>query len=237
MEMNSTMEIYQQCRSVPDYAKKPISSGRMQGKTDISPMWRIEKLTEMFGPCGIGWWYEITSQRIEEGANGEKKAFVDINLYYRWGGETSRAIPGIGGNTFIARESKGPYTDDECFKKALSDAISVAAKALGVGADVYMGTEQTKYTAPVQEGGLRPIPQQARPVPQQTPKPAARPAPVQPRTDENGDYRCADCNCVIEPWIDGDGLQWSAQKLAAGTLKQFGRQLCRDCGQQARDAG
>ena len=249
MEMNSTLEIYAQCKSVPDYARKPISSGRMQGKTDISPMWRIEKLTEMFGPCGIGWWYEITSQRIEEGANGEKKAFVDINLYYKWGGETSRPIPGIGGNTFIAKETKGLYTDDECFKKALSDAISVAAKALGVGAEIYMGCEATKYSA--QESALKPLPQQGAPAPapQEKPQQQANTAPkrqappppdITPAAGESpdGQYICDLCRQQIRGTRKKDGTVWTPEMISHWSIAEFdGKQLCLDCAQKEMERG
>jgi molecular chaperone DnaK (HSP70) len=46
---------------------------------------------------------------------------------------------------FVAKEKDGPYVNDECFKMALTDAISVACKALGVGADVYWQEDRTKY--------------------------------------------------------------------------------------------
>ena len=48
------LEIYNKLKSVPEEAKKKITGGRLSGMTDIKPMWRIEKLTETFGPCGIG---------------------------------------------------------------------------------------------------------------------------------------------------------------------------------------
>lgn len=53
------MSIYDQARKVPQDAIKPIQAGRLKGFSDINPMWRIKKMTEMFGPCGIGWYYEI----------------------------------------------------------------------------------------------------------------------------------------------------------------------------------
>jgi len=140
------LAIWNEVRSVPKEAKKPIVGGRMKGKTDINPMWRIKVLTEMFGICGIGWTYTIESQRLEECANGEVAAFVDIFLFVKHNGEWSQAIPGIGGNMFIAKESGGLRTSDECFKMALTDAISVACKALGIGADVYWDKDNTKYT-------------------------------------------------------------------------------------------
>jgi hypothetical protein len=140
------LELYRQVAEVPANAKKPIAAGRLKGKTDINPMWRIEKLTEQFGPCGIGWKYVITDKRLEAGANGEISAFVDIDLYFKYEGTWSEAIPGTGGSAFVANERNGLYTSDECFKMALTDAISVSAKALGIGADVYWNENGTKYS-------------------------------------------------------------------------------------------
>ena len=146
--MNNNLEIYEKVREVPKEAQKLIAGGRLKDKTDINPMWRIKILTQLFGPCGFGWRYEILNQWIEEGANGEKSAFANINLYIKHNEQWSEAIPGTGGNTFIAKESKGLYTDDDCYKKALTDAISVSCKALGVGADIYWQFDKTKYDNP-----------------------------------------------------------------------------------------
>jgi hypothetical protein len=139
--------IYNAVRTVPAEAKKEIKGGRMNGKTDVNPMWRIKALTEQFGPCGIGWKYEITRRDVLPGANDEVAAFVDINLYIKVDGAWSEAIPGTGGNMFVSKERNGLYVSDECFKMALTDAISVSCKALGVAADVYWDKDRTKYDA------------------------------------------------------------------------------------------
>ena len=137
--------IYERVRQVPEAAKRSIQAGRLMGKTDINPMWRIKALTEQFGPCGIGWKYVITDKRLEQGANNEVAAFLDIDLFVKVDGAWSEAIPGTGGSAFVASERNGLYTSDECFKMALTDAISVACKALGFGADVYWDKDSTKY--------------------------------------------------------------------------------------------
>lgn len=142
------LTIYNEVRNVPDSAKRRIEAGRLKGKTDINPMWRIKALTEKFGPCGFGWKYVITDKRLEQGANGEISAFLDIDLFVKADGVWSDAIPGTGGSAFVAKENKGPYTSDECFKMALTDAISVACKALGFGADVYWDADKSKYDKP-----------------------------------------------------------------------------------------
>lgn len=144
--MNENLRIYEAVRTVPANAIKEIQAGRLKGKSDINPMWRIKALTEQFGPCGFGWKYEITEKRLEAGANNEIAAFVDINLYVKVDGEWSAAIPGTGGSSFVANEKSGLYVSDECFKMALTDAISVACKALGFAADVYWSNNKnTKY--------------------------------------------------------------------------------------------
>ena len=140
------LDIYEECRKVPENAQKPISAGRLKGKTDINPMWRIKKLTELFGPCGIGWYYTVENKWTEE-AGGEIAAFVDINLYIKPGDEWSKPIHGTGGSMLAANEKGGLHLSDECYKMATTDAISVACKQLGIGADVYWNADSTKYSA------------------------------------------------------------------------------------------
>ena len=137
------LEIYNKIKEVPKEAKKTITGGRLSGMTDIKPMWRIEKLTEMFGVCGFGWKAPITNKEIIEGANGEKIAIVDIELFVKIDNKWSEGITGTGGSSFIAKEKQGLYTSDECFKMAYTDALSVACKSLGMGANVYWG--DSKY--------------------------------------------------------------------------------------------
>ena len=140
------LEIYNQAKAVPDGAKKTILGGKLKGMTDINPMWRMKRMTEIFGPVGIGWKYEILDKVLQSGVNGEVKAFVDVNLYVKIDGEWSDAIPGTGGSSYISREKGDLFANDECYKMALTDALSVAMKPLGVGADVYFCNDVTKYT-------------------------------------------------------------------------------------------
>ena len=150
---NSNLSIYERVRSVPKEAKKEIEAGRLKGKNDINPMWRIKKLTEVFGPAGFGWYTEIVRTWTEASESGEMAVFVDIHLFVKKDGEWSKPIYGNGGNRLVANEKKYengqqvyvPFLDDDAYKKAYTDAISVAAKALGIGADVYFEKDITKY--------------------------------------------------------------------------------------------
>lgn len=132
----NNMRIWGRFSTTPKEAQKNIDAGRLKGFTDINPMWRFKALTEQFGPCGIGWKLEIKDYHIEQGAGDERRAFVLVNLYYREpDGTWSEPVPGFGGASFVSREKNGPYTNDECYKMALSDAIGTACKALGISHD------------------------------------------------------------------------------------------------------
>lgn len=150
--------IYNQIKDVPKEAQKPIKGGRLNGMTDIKPMWRIEKLTEVFGPVGLGWYTKTLDKKIIEGANNEQIAVVDIELYVNYKkpyeleeDAWSVGIEGSGGSSFVAKEKSGMYTSDECFKMAYTDALSVACKALGMGASVYWGDSKYATNEPTKE--------------------------------------------------------------------------------------
>lgn len=199
--MSDNMSIYNRCRKVPENAQKAIQAGRLKGKTDINPMWRIKQLTEMFGPCGMGWWYVVKDQRIIPSGTGEVAAFVDIDLYYRMDGQVSMPIPGTGGSAFVAKEKDGLYVSDECFKMARTDAISVACKALGMGADVYWDKDATKYDK--------------------------RPEPEMKKAEP---IVCVDCGEVIGDFIDDSGKRVSAGRIIDSSMKKYGVPVCAACG-------
>jgi len=142
------LKIYNKLSVTPQEARKEIGAGRLKGMTDINPMWRIKVLTETFGVCGIGWKYVITKKWLENGCNGQISAFVDVDLFIKVDGVWSDAIQGTGGASFVTQESKGLYQSDECFKMALTDALGIACKALGMSSDIYFAKDRTKYTAP-----------------------------------------------------------------------------------------
>ena len=141
----NNLDRYERVRSVPESAKRKIEAGRLKGFTDINPMWRIKKLIEEFGEVGVGWYTKIEQTWVDEGANGEKTANIIISLFTVTDGTPSAPIIGIGGSYLISKEKNGLYTDDECWKKAYTDALSVACKAIGIGADVYYEKDSSKY--------------------------------------------------------------------------------------------
>lgn len=174
----NNLEIYNQIKSVPQDAQREITAGRLKGFTDVNPMWRIRTLTEQFGPCGVGWYYEVSNRWTEDQGELGTACFVDINLYIKVDGEWSKPIHGTGGSMLVAIEKSGARLSDEAFKMSETDALSVACKNLGMAGDVYWQGGRTKYSdTPVQTPPAPPQPVQPPQQPVQPPQPAPQPTP------------------------------------------------------------
>lgn len=148
------LELYNAFAGVPENAKKPIQAGKLKGKTDINPMWRIKTLTAAFGPCGFGWTTKITEHWVERDG-GESTSWVRLELRVKVNGQWSEPIEGVGGSKQFGK-GMGDGINDEAFKMAETDAISVACKKLGMGADVYWQANETKYSRAVDTTAARP---------------------------------------------------------------------------------
>ena len=109
----------------------------------------------------------------------------------------------------MAKERNGLYTSDECYKMALTDAISVAAKAIGMGADVYWEKGRTKYDTPPQE------------------EPKNQKEPTNPKEPEY--FRCESCGKILKPYNDANGKSVPIRKHAEGSKAKFGHIYCLDC--------
>ena len=139
---------WEQVSKPPKHALKQISGGRLKGMTDINPQWRYQVMTEAYGPCGVGWKYSIDKTWTEE-YKQEVLVYAQVSLYIAttdpltgW----SEPIPGIGGSRVVTSEKNGLYVSDEGYKMAVTDALSVAMKMLGVASDIYMGLwDGSKY--------------------------------------------------------------------------------------------
>jgi hypothetical protein len=123
------MEIWELLKDVPQQAQKTFRRQGGFSGTDVSPQWRMKRLTEVFGPAGCGWGYEIKS-------NWESKdcCFVLLEGWYKWGNEIHK-IPATIGGTQMSR------TPDESYKMAVTDAFGKSFSQIGLAATVYLGED------------------------------------------------------------------------------------------------
>jgi hypothetical protein len=212
------LSIYNQLRAVPKEAQKSFSNGRFSG-TDINPMWRIKKLTEQFGPCGIGWyWSEPKFTETTQGTT--TSVHCTVALHIKQDNEWSQPIYGVGGNTIASTNKDGKLiVSDEAYKMAYTDAQSNAAKQIGLGADIWFDKDQTKYTA--QQPQPQPQPQpQAQPKPQAQPQPQAQPKPALSAELKKEIDDCQGMGDLQELWANHTELQTNKEFVSLITSKK-----------------
>ena len=146
-------ENYKKLSRPPIDALKQIGGGNLKNFTDINPQWRYEKMDEVYGPCGTGWKYEIARVWTEIAPDGQVMSFATVNVFTSNEGKWSDPIPGIGGSMIVEKDKNGIHPNDEGFKMAVTDALSVALKMLGMGADIYRGRwDGSKYKETTDDG-------------------------------------------------------------------------------------
>lgn len=138
------MEIWDQVKKTDLKWTKESSGGA--GLTSINGMYCTMRATELFGPCGLGWGYEVLEERIDDGVQQKhqsgdyvtKTHTIKIKLWYKVG-EDRGEIVHFGHTPYIMRSKHGAYQDDEAPKKSLTDAIKKCLSMIGVGADIHLG--------------------------------------------------------------------------------------------------
>ena len=163
------LRFYNKGCEVPADALKSIQAGRLKGMSDVNPMLRMKRMTEIFGPVGFGWRYEIDRQWTEVYGD-EVKCFCNVSLYVRdpETKEWSAAIPGNGGSAIVSKERGGAYVNDEGYKMALTDALSIAMKPLGIGGNIWYGPKANGHNESKYEAATRPESTQSAPRPAAT---------------------------------------------------------------------
>jgi hypothetical protein len=136
--------------------------------TAINPTYGMKKLTEVFGACGVGWGDEIIESRFDEGAwfnerDRETIHTIILKLWFYNGEGEKASVIGVGTTTFIGQNKHGVFTDEEYFKKTMTDALSNASKKLGLSADIFMGLyDDSKYLNEVTQKFAPPPPMPKR---------------------------------------------------------------------------
>jgi hypothetical protein len=138
-------------RTDPAHTSQFKRGGGFSG-TAIKPIWSFRRMTEMFGPCGIGWGVSEPTFQVVPGHEGEVLVYCTAAIWYAQGEEQSRTVYGVGGDKVVAKNKYGLNGNDEAFKAAYTDALTNALKLIGVGADVHMGRfDDNKYVRAMQE--------------------------------------------------------------------------------------
>lgn len=147
----SNTELWDKLKRVPkEHLKGFKRAGGFTG-TAIKPMWTFHRMTEEFGPCGIGWGVNEPHFQTIPGHNGEIMVYCTVSV---WHSDKANTVFGVGGDRIVTYVKPNEQyhrperwdNDDEAFKKAFTDAVTNALKMVGAGADVHMGLfDGSKY--------------------------------------------------------------------------------------------
>lgn len=178
---------------------KIIEAGKLKGKYDINPQWKIEAMTSVYGLCGEGWKYEIAHTETVNCPEGEVLLFMMVKVAVKGKDGWSEPIVGYGGDYIIQSNKNGLVPNDEAFKMALTDSLGNAFKVLGVASDVYKGimdNMESKYTK--------------------------RANAYSPTVNATSSTPTTNCTCDICHKAISD-------KIQAFSMRKYGRNLCMDC--------
>lgn len=130
-------------------ATKGFKRGGGFSGTAVKPIWVQRRLTEQFGPAGIGWGVNEPKFETVHATEGEVLVYCTVSC---WHGDKANVIWGVGGDKVVAKNKNGLVPDDEAFKKAFTDAVGNAFKSIGVAADIHMGLfDDDKYVSGLRE--------------------------------------------------------------------------------------
>ena len=138
---------------VTDKAHVSEIKGKSYKGNSPRPYYLIQKATETFGPCGIGWGYRIVEQGTQEvrypeplGNTGNTVERLMINhwvlveFWYKLDGVKSEPIQQYGGTKLSYRTSTGKQEfDEDAQKKSVTDALIKCMSCIGFAGDIFSG--------------------------------------------------------------------------------------------------
>ena len=149
--MSDNLKTWNMVKQPPQNALKRIDFGYLKGKSDINPQWRLMAMTQAFGMVGHGWTYRIVRTWSEKCETGAVMCFSEVAVKTKLDGQWGEEFFGIGGSEIVEKNKNGISPNDEGYKKATTDALGVAFKAVGVAADIYFGNyDGSKYMYDIQ---------------------------------------------------------------------------------------
>jgi hypothetical protein len=140
------LHIWNAVKQTPTNFLKKIEFGYLKGKSDINPQWRFMAMTQAFGPVGHGWTYRHVRLWSETAPDGTMMAFAEVAVKTKIDGVWGEEFFGNGGSAIVELQKGKLVAIDEGYKKAVTDALGVAFKAIGIAADIYLGNfDGSKY--------------------------------------------------------------------------------------------
>lgn len=142
------MKLWQSVCVTDPKAVKPIAGKQYKGNSP-KPYWVIQRATEVFGPCGLGWGVQILSERFERFGD-EALHIAHVMVWYMQDGKRCE-IEQMGQTraAYISAAGAGKYiVDEDAPKKSATDGMVKCLSMLGFAGDIFSGQwDDSKYVA------------------------------------------------------------------------------------------
>lgn len=130
----------------PQYTK--AISGKAYKGTSPNPQYIIKCLTDMFGPVGQGFGWEV----LTEGFTPLGDEILHWCRIRFWHTKREHYYEAYGQTKALMKTRNGLMSDEDAPKKSLTDAIIKAASQLGIAANIFLGRwDDQKYVAEVEK--------------------------------------------------------------------------------------
>lgn len=134
----SNKAIWDQAFTTDPKFVKNITGKQYQGSSP-SPFWIVRRATEIFGPCGLGWGYNILSERIERFGEVDTVHIAMVEVWYMHEGKRG-SFQHIGQTKMSYKTSKGGVMlDEDAPKKSVTDALVKGLSMIGFAGDIFLG--------------------------------------------------------------------------------------------------
>lgn len=139
------MELWNRAKKTDPRRVKAITGKQYRGNSP-QPYYIVERLTEEFGICGLGWGLKILDERMERLGENDVLSIARVELWFMRDGNRG-SIEQIGQTKAAYMTSKGSLmVDEDAPKKSVTDALVKCASYLGFAGDIFSGQwDDSKY--------------------------------------------------------------------------------------------
>lgn len=141
----SNLEFWDRVKKTDPRRVKAITGKQYKGNSP-QPYYLVERMTEEFGMCGIGWGIRIISERMERMTDTDLLHVAHVEVWYMKGDKRG-SIEQVGQTKAAYMTSKGSMmVDEDAPKKSVTDAMTKCMSYLGFSGDIFSGHwDDSKY--------------------------------------------------------------------------------------------
>jgi hypothetical protein len=141
----SNMKLWESVCVTDPAAVKAITGKQYKGNSP-KPYWLIQRATETFGPCGIGWGIEVVNERFERFGDTESLHVALVRVWFMHEGKRGQ-VEQMGQTRSSYVTSAGKFiVDEDAPKKSVTDGMVKCLSMLGFAGDIFSGRwDDSKY--------------------------------------------------------------------------------------------